>query len=333
MNMGLGFAVDRLDMQRNIFLRLFYFIAVRIVYRFSVTQMHTVYKQLRLGARYLDLRVGLRPEDRNYYIVHNLYGPRIEDILVQVSNFLEQHTREVVVLDFQHLHGFRSVADHQRLKAIIARYLDMSKVIASAEVANAKDLTLERIWSQRKQVIIIYRHAYQERPECRELYCHRGLLPNPWPNTTNPKKLFSFLRERLVERSQPDQQLSLFVTQGVLTPHTKFVLLHAFDTLRSLLAPKSNAVILKLLNNIYETPSSPSMANNDSADTTTTTTTNDDDNGSNSSSSSNNIDKFRSKPFGANIIMVDFFGSNQHDVGGGEDLVKLCNRLNRYYFF
>ena len=34
---------------------------------------------------------------------HGLYGPLFEDILQQLSNFLNQHRSEMIFLDFQHL--------------------------------------------------------------------------------------------------------------------------------------------------------------------------------------------------------------------------------------
>lgn len=93
-------------------LQTFWFITSKIFLAYSLTQKYSITDQLKRGVRYLDLRVGQRPEDGNLYVVHSFYGNKVEVILTQVAEFLEEHSMEVVVIDFQHVHNLNRYAPH-----------------------------------------------------------------------------------------------------------------------------------------------------------------------------------------------------------------------------
>jgi len=68
--------------------------------------------------RYFDLRMAVKPNDTNFYTVHALYGDIVMKALVNIKEFLMSHTKEIIVLDFQHFYNF-SEADHNRLSLIL----------------------------------------------------------------------------------------------------------------------------------------------------------------------------------------------------------------------
>lgn len=105
MNTDLGFAPDIADSPLWV-LNTLWFITSNLFLRYSVTQKMSVFAQLTSGVRYLDLRIAKRPEDSELYIVHSFYGPHLARIITDVSIFLQQNPKEVVVLDFQHVHNF-----------------------------------------------------------------------------------------------------------------------------------------------------------------------------------------------------------------------------------
>lgn len=59
-----------------------------------------------------------KPNDTNFYTVHALYGDPVMVELVNIKEFLVSHTKEILVLDFQHFYNFLE-ADHQRLLSIL----------------------------------------------------------------------------------------------------------------------------------------------------------------------------------------------------------------------
>lgn len=59
-----------------------------------------------------------KPNDANFYTVHALYGDPVMVELVNIKEFLMSHTKEILVLDFQHFYNFLE-ADHNRLLSIL----------------------------------------------------------------------------------------------------------------------------------------------------------------------------------------------------------------------
>jgi len=57
-----------------------------------------------------------KPNDTRFYTVHALYGDPVAVELVNIKDFLVSHTKEILVLDFQHFYNF-SEADHNRLSS------------------------------------------------------------------------------------------------------------------------------------------------------------------------------------------------------------------------
>lgn len=81
------------------------------VYDWALTQNLSISQQLEAGVRYLDIRVldrraadlsGNLSEsgdvDKALYVVHSMYGCRVEEIFDQLNGFLRATTREIVVL-------------------------------------------------------------------------------------------------------------------------------------------------------------------------------------------------------------------------------------------
>jgi len=59
-----------------------------------------------------------KPNDNNFYTVHALYGDPVMKELVNIKEFLVTHTKEILVMDFQHFYNF-SEADHNRLSSVL----------------------------------------------------------------------------------------------------------------------------------------------------------------------------------------------------------------------
>ena len=85
--------------------------------KWSVTQKTNLTTQLQSGIRYFDMRVAIYPSNCGegidnsstniyscFYIVHGQYANRVIKELKVIRNFLQQHPKEVVILDFQHFY-------------------------------------------------------------------------------------------------------------------------------------------------------------------------------------------------------------------------------------
>ncbi|KAK2504322.1 hypothetical protein MC885_014801 [Smutsia gigantea] len=79
-----------------------------VVMKWSVTQTLNVTKQLDAGVWYLDLCIAhmLEGSERNLHFIHLVYTTAlVEDTLTEVSDWLEQHPREAVILACRNFEG------------------------------------------------------------------------------------------------------------------------------------------------------------------------------------------------------------------------------------
>jgi len=201
--------------------------------RWSFTQHKDVEAQLHGGVRYFDIRC-VSTGGNVIRVIHCLLGDNIINILTKVATFLQQHPRELVILDFQHLFNF-SCTDHDYLiksmQAIFGTMLCHSK---------PKDqmYSLKYLINSGIQVIVIY-------PIDAGTFCWtRDLCPNPWPNTTSTKYLTDFLTEKTGER---EVKKTLFVSQAILTPRLSTIMLHPLSDLERVCSVPCNAAVLKWL--------------------------------------------------------------------------------------
>ncbi len=68
------------------------------------TQGYSVEDQLKMGARYFDLRVN--KTDGGYYMFHSvLNGEKFENVLCAITSFISKNPSETLILDFQHFKG------------------------------------------------------------------------------------------------------------------------------------------------------------------------------------------------------------------------------------
>ncbi|HEX8869114.1 MAG TPA: hypothetical protein VF821_25870, partial [Lentzea sp.] len=81
----------------------------------SKAQPTGVGQQLRDGIRYLDLRLTREP-DGFVYLEHGLRGPRLDQVLAEIGEFVRSHPREVVLVGLNRYtafddHGYAQVRD------------------------------------------------------------------------------------------------------------------------------------------------------------------------------------------------------------------------------
>ncbi|VVC40810.1 Phosphatidylinositol-specific phospholipase C, X domain,PLC-like phosphodiesterase, TIM beta/alpha-barrel [Cinara cedri] len=197
----------------------------RFIYKWSITQKCNIQHQLNQGIRYFDLRMATKPNDINFYTVHALYGNPIMKELRNIKAFLKSHSKEFLVLDFQHFYNF-SESDHSRLLSIL-KLLFHNKICPYLH--SIEKLNLDRMRKNNWQVIIIYRHNNIKD----DIFWPSSHWPTPWPQTTSYKKLIHFLECGLKQRKQN----AGYVTQCLFTPDIKFILRYFYLNLQTCCYP------------------------------------------------------------------------------------------------
>ncbi|KFB35918.1 hypothetical protein ZHAS_00002872 [Anopheles sinensis] len=129
-----------------------------IKHKYTITQgWEDVRSQLRLGARYLDIRVGRYNAMKvPFWTANNMVKMhKLSQILEQVQKFVEE-TNEIVIFD---IHGFtfglERIDDHETIIDYIRERIGDLMVSPSI----GWDGTLNQIWDTGKRIIVCYANA------------------------------------------------------------------------------------------------------------------------------------------------------------------------------
>ncbi|XP_078514346.1 PI-PLC X domain-containing protein 1 [Lissotriton helveticus] len=197
----------------------------KVIYKWSTTQVLTVSEQLDSGIRYFDLRIAHKPDDIsiNLYFVHMLFTDvTVEDTLKEMSDWLETHPKEALILACRDLHGM-TVEHHKHLISCIKRTFGF-KLCPRKE-----NPSLQNMWQKGYQVIISYEDCIAEK--------HKELwppIPYWWGNTTRTEALIRYL-EKKKHSGRPG---GFFVAGINLTENLWYILKHPFGSLKKLTRSK-----------------------------------------------------------------------------------------------
>ena len=122
-----------------------------VIHRYSVTQKYSLTNQLNHGIRYFDFRVSTKPGTDSLHFLHALFGATVESGLREIDEFLSEHPREIILMDFNHFYDMDEES-HKRLLHLIEK-LFKRKLCMFIGVENA---TLNMLWENNLQVIVFY---------------------------------------------------------------------------------------------------------------------------------------------------------------------------------
>ncbi|KAB1253586.1 PI-PLC X domain-containing protein 1 [Camelus dromedarius] len=200
-------------------------VTLPVVLKWSITQVLTVTEQLDAGVRYLDLRVAHMEEgsERNLHFVHMVYTTAlVEDTLTEISEWLEKHPREVVLLACRNFEGMTEDLHEYLVTCIKNIFGDM--LCPRGEVP-----TLRQLWSRGQQVLLSYE---DETSVSRHVELWPG-IPYWWGNQVKPQDLIRYL-EHMKSCGRPG---GLFVAGINLTENLEYILAHPTASLRTLTLP------------------------------------------------------------------------------------------------
>ncbi|OCT91973.1 PI-PLC X domain-containing protein 2 [Xenopus laevis] len=206
----------------------------RSLKKWVVTQNLTFKEQLESGIRYFDLRVSSKPEEagKEIYFIHCLYGIKVWEGLKEINQYLTQHSKEVVFLDFNHFYAM-DIEHHLYLVNMIQEVFGSKLCPADCD----KDMTLQYLWGKKYQVLIFYHYMNEY------LFLWPGnKMPAPWANTIKVHELIQFLEKTLTERSKRG---TFHVSQAILTPKKMTIIRRLKSGLKNTLVHRNLPMILK----------------------------------------------------------------------------------------
>uniref|UniRef100_A0A182QR16 Phosphatidylinositol-specific phospholipase C X domain-containing protein n=1 Tax=Anopheles farauti TaxID=69004 RepID=A0A182QR16_9DIPT len=130
-----------------------------IVTKYALTQDDDIYRQLLLGVRYIDLRVGYyKNSPTPFWANHGISRLHpLENILQQIKRYA-QDTNEIIVVDVQEFPvGFGKQYDvHMKLIEFLQR--ELREVMANPAIG--WEGTLRDVWAGGKTVLVAYDHEF-----------------------------------------------------------------------------------------------------------------------------------------------------------------------------
>ena len=128
--------------------------------RFNVLHL----EQLQMGIRYFDLRVCRTTNDNHakdspFTFTHGFLGDLVRPRMEEIKRYLDQHPKEIVLLDFNHFYDFNDQCGHDQLIHLIHEVFG-SKLCTTARIIH--DCTLNYLWNQKQQVILLYDHQAEK---------------------------------------------------------------------------------------------------------------------------------------------------------------------------
>ncbi|XP_043847057.1 PI-PLC X domain-containing protein 1 isoform X2 [Dromiciops gliroides] len=196
-----------------------------VILKWSTTQTLNITEQLDAGIRYFDLRIAhmIDGSEKNLHFVHFVYTTAlVEDTLTDISEWLQNHPKEVVILACRNFEGMTDEL-HQYLVTCI------KNIFGKTLCPRGELLTLKQLWRHGYRVIVSYEDDIS-------VHKHKELWPAIsywWGNKVKTKDLISYL-ESMKESGRPDE---FFVAGINLTENFQYILAHPSGSLKKMTLP------------------------------------------------------------------------------------------------
>lgn len=192
------------------------------------TQPYSIAVQLKMGVRYIDLRVFLDTDINEFFLVHSFEAGTLRDEIKAIGDFVLSHPTEVIIVDMNHIYKCNEEDVVKILTLFEETFSDMLCPVPHDYPTDNSMPTYGQLITSGKRVII----AASENPESfSSCWDHSRLcaafpwlwssdknIVSPWANTMKVDKLYSFLKATM---AKPRTSYSLHVSQTILSPQTK----------------------------------------------------------------------------------------------------------------
>ncbi|KAI3382401.1 hypothetical protein SNEBB_004882 [Seison nebaliae] len=231
-------------------------IGMRILSNWSHCQSKSITDQLECGVRYFDIRLGvllretrkineekLDDDEIQMYCCHGLYGDVIYEVISTIIDWLNSHTREIAIIDINHLY-FNQPDESDKFATILDhRYSEFAYPI------NELIPSISEMIEKKRRILMIYQYPTSIH---REYLWNKKTIISPWRNSADPQTIYKFLLSNFWNRYNgesitPNQ---LYVNQAICTPTTGTIVKNFYSNLRKCLVCKMNEKLLNLLNSL-----------------------------------------------------------------------------------
>lgn len=188
------------------------------VCRFALTQSLSIAEQLQAGVRYFDLRADYDAETSSFRAFHLLFGLRIEDILVQIQEFIVAHPTEIIVVEMTELVSpSATAAIKEQLLQIILDTFGSALLPVTDSLPTVGDM-------QTAGTTVIVSVQDSDISSASELiWPTNGKIRNTFANSADLLTMKNYNRERLGEFGVASDQFLFNKLSWILTPDTDYI--------------------------------------------------------------------------------------------------------------
>jgi len=222
------------------------FITGDIIANWSKAQKFSIYSQLMMGVRFLDLRITHNDSEKTHYSVHGVFGQKVDEIIEEIWQFMDEHPTEIIILSIgglSHMIYEEKDTNEDLIQKFYARFGD--KYISNRFSPNTP---LIDILNTDGRLILIYQEDkfieenVQNVPS--DFLWSKTNIVSPWAKTDDVNALWKFLEEESKWfHETPKNQF--YLVGATLTPNEKTIIsaLNPFDSK----APKNISDMAKIV--------------------------------------------------------------------------------------
>lgn len=208
-----------------------------VVTDWKKAQNITIYEQLKIGARFFDLRPGSptnKPGD--IWIYHQVKCGPIRKVLNEFKNFIAENPDEIIYIKHEINDSHLTQKQTERLIKMEERYLGKDKIVKGWEMIpdgitnpadeqwfSFKTTTVGDMRAKGKNFIIFYEKKLLQRPNVsieNPYFDSQTYLYDRFLNKNHPSELLLALQNYLQDKTNKPEQYTnqLYVSQAILTP-------------------------------------------------------------------------------------------------------------------
>lgn len=173
------------------------------------------YNQMKGGMRYFDLRSGWDKSTNQWVTFHFLIGFPIEVLLKNITQYLEDYPKEIVIIEMSHFEGFPTANDVKSLQALVVNLLGTYLYPVDLNF----NFTVNSMVSTGKRVILTMEQGYDG-----VNIWPPGAIYNTYADTPNIEEMIAFNNKTVQKFMNGNWPGELFKVSWTLTPNNTSVL-------------------------------------------------------------------------------------------------------------
>lgn len=218
-----------------------------IIKDWTLTQEKSIYDQLMLGIRSLDLRISY---DTQYYVSHTFICEPLDEVLAQIQLFLTQYPTEIIVLNMKSDWDHRQTMTPEHNDDVMAKI----KLIFGLKLCPVTSMFSKYcdLINQGHQIILAYEGDFNNHYDFNWPQQYFNI---PWDNTSNLTT-----KEQMLNSDMDNFKYADNLYNGIsftLTPQDSDVIL---DIIKRILEPDSDHNSIKKMSNEVDTYLSPLLS-------------------------------------------------------------------------